>query len=76
MAKRIIEDFNIGQLVKWYEPYADGDLIKDAGHGIVIKKNTYDLGFAEGPYTNYTVYRNKHKDTMRFESRELERINE
>lgn len=76
MAKRAVEKFEIGELVKWYEPYADGDLVKDVGHGIIIKTNTYELGFSEGPYINYTVYRNKHNDTMRFEHRELEKINE
>lgn len=74
MASRIIEDMQIGELVKWFEPYADGDLVKDVGYGVILRKNEYELGFSTGKYVNYTVYRNKHSDTMRFEPRELEKI--
>ena len=29
--------FQIGELVKWYETYANDDLVKDAGIGIIIE---------------------------------------
>ena len=74
MAERTIKTFNIGDLVMWYEPYADGDLVRDVGSGIILKSQTYELGFASGPYTNYEVYRDKHGDTMRFSANELEKI--
>jgi hypothetical protein len=76
MAKRIIKEFKVGDLVVWFEPYADGLLTKDAGKGIVLQKKIYDLGFSSGPSVTYKVYRNKHQDTMIFEPRELEIINE
>ena len=76
MAARTVNTKNknleIGELVKWYESYADGYITKDAGYGVVVGINTYELGFSEGPYTNYTAYRNKHSDTMRFGIEELE----
>ena len=74
MAKRIIEEFVIGELVEWYEPYADGDLIRDAGKGIILKKNSYELGFNTGTYINYEVYRTKHSDKMLFDTKELKKL--
>lgn len=76
MAERTLEELEVGELVKWYESYAEGFMTKDAGYGIIIAVNTYELGFDEGKYTNYTVYRNKHSDTMRFTRKELEILNE
>jgi len=76
MAERTLEELEVGELVKWYESYAEGFMTKDAGYGIIIAVNTYELGFNEGKYTNYTVYRNKHSDTMRFTRKELEILNE
>jgi|14BtaG_2_1085337.scaffolds.fasta_scaffold111952_2 hypothetical protein len=76
MASGTVEEYQIGELVKWFEPYADGDLVRDVGYGVILKKNEYDLGFKEGLYTNYTVYRNKHSDTMRFEQKELEKLDD
>lgn len=74
MAKRTIKNIQIGELVKWYELYADGFMTKDYGSGVVIKINTHDYGFADGPYRMYAVYRNKHKDIMPFRAEELELI--
>ena len=31
MGSGTVKDFKPGDLVKWYEPYADGFLTKDAG---------------------------------------------
>ena len=67
-------DYHPGDLVTWYESYADGFLTKEVGRGVVLKKRKFNLGFKEGPYTNYMVYRTKHKDTMIFEERELEKV--
>ena len=30
-------NINIGDLVKWFSYYADGDIVKDAGHGLVLR---------------------------------------
>ena len=51
--------FDVGDLIMWYEPYADGDITKDAGYGIVLSKSTYEFGFTDGPYTNYKICRYK-----------------
>jgi len=76
MAERALEELQIGELVQWYESYAEGFMTKDAGYGIVVAVNKYELGFTQGKHTNYTVYRNKHSDTMRFTREELEILNE
>tara|TARA_R110001583_G_scaffold158404_1_gene310364 strand:- start:174 stop:398 length:225 start_codon:yes stop_codon:yes gene_type:complete len=74
MGKRIIDQFAIGDLVEWREPYADGLLIRDMGQGMILKKHCYDFGFKSGVYINYEVYRTKHADIMYFEAAELKKI--
>jgi hypothetical protein len=74
MGKRTIVDYKPGDLVTWHERYADGFMTKDTGHGIVLKKRTFKLGFQAGPYVNYQVFRTKHNDKMIFEEIELQRI--
>jgi|ETNvirnome_6_100_1030635.scaffolds.fasta_scaffold13303_7 hypothetical protein len=67
--------YNIGDLVRWYEYYAnDADILKDSGHGIVLEKKTYNLKHADKIYINYVIHRTRNNDTMLFESRELEKI--
>ncbi len=83
--------FEVGSLVRWIEPYADG-IAKDAGTGIVLKafsqrwcEGTRKTGivlksFSHKIYnksiTTYEVYRTKHNDKMRFEEYELEKIDD
>lgn len=76
MAKRVIIEYQSGDLVRWHERYADGFMIKDAGDGIVVRKRSFNLDYKESPYVNYLVYRTKHKDTMIFEEIELEPLTE
>ena len=76
MGSGTVKDFKPGDLVKWYEPYADGFLTKDAGKGIVLEKSELNYGYKKGPYVRYRVYRTKHSDKMYFEARELEKIDE
>jgi len=33
---------NIGNVVRWYEYYGEGDIVKDAGLGIVVKKKSLE----------------------------------
>ena len=76
MAKGIVEScstYSVGELVKWYEQYADGYLTKDAGLGVVIRIN--QSTFFSEPYYTYSVLRNKHGDTMLFPEKELEKVN-
>ena len=58
-----------GEFVRWYENYADGDVLKDAGYGVVINIRNFE----EMQYKNYTVLRNKYGDTMIFGPHELEK---
>ena len=37
-----------------------------------MEKRDFDLNWLDSQYTNYTVYRTKHSDTMIFEEVELE----
>ena len=74
MGKRIVVLYEPGDLVIWHERYADGFMIKDVGQGVVIKKRKFNLGFEDGPYVNYQVFRTKHNDKMVFEEAELQRI--
>ena len=60
--------FKPGNLVYWCETYADGDISKDMGMGVIVAIKDYpDLN-----YHNYLVFRNKHKDTMIFETHNLD----
>ena len=70
---RKIVALEVGTLVQWIEPYADG-IAKDAGTGIVLR--TFSHNFYDREVVTYEVYRTKHKDKMRFEEYELERIND
>ena len=63
--------FEIGAIVHWLEPYADG-IVKDAGTGIVLKTFSHD--FYTKSITTYEVYRTKYNDKMRFEEYELKTI--
>ena len=63
----------VGTLVTWREPYADG-IIKDAGTGIVLRTFSHD--FYSKSIITYEVYRTKHNDKMRFEEYELEKLND
>ena len=42
MADRALT-YKVGDLVRWFEPYADGFMTRDAGKGIVLKINKYSL---------------------------------
>ena len=63
----------IGDLVKWYDLYADM-IVKDAGSGIVI--NAKDTNYHGGTYENkiYHVYRFKHNDIQSFIDHNLESL--
>ena len=74
MAERTITDYKPGDLVRWYERYADGFMTKDSGHGIVLEKREFNLKFNGASYVNYSVFRTKYNDKMIFEEVELQRI--
>lgn len=63
----------VGDLVKWYELYAD-EIVKDAGTGLVM--NHRGVNYFNGKYENklYHIYRFKHSDIMTFIDRNLEKL--
>jgi hypothetical protein len=64
--------YKIGELVKWLEDYDDGDIVKDAGIGIVLGTRNYT--YSTSSYTLYTVYRNKHADTIQVSDRSISKL--
>jgi hypothetical protein len=62
----------IGDLIKWHETYADINMIRDLGTGIIIgsKKKEYK----NDKFMLYTVYRTKINDTMNFHEKNITTI--
>ena len=65
--------YKIGDLVRWFEPYADGFMTRDVGKGILLKIHKSPC---DSSYATYEIYRNKYQDKLTFEQREIEKINE
>jgi hypothetical protein len=65
-------NYKIGELVRWMEDYADGNIVKDAGIGILLGTKTYTYG--DAAYRTYTVHRNKHNDIMHFSERDINKL--
>jgi len=63
----------VGELVKWYELYAD-QIVKDAGIGIVM--NVRNINYYDGSYKNrlYDVYRFHCSDIHAFIDYNIERL--
>jgi hypothetical protein len=51
------KQFNIGDLVKWYDYYAEGDIVRDAGIGIVVRILQKPIPRIHGEYKLYLVQR-------------------
>ena len=69
--------FTKGQLIRWFEKYADGDLTKDAGTGIIIGMKKYFYESFDGTvyeYQNFEVYRNKFNDIITLSENEIESL--
>jgi hypothetical protein len=66
----------VGDLVKWYEVYADGTLVKDAGSGIIMKVKDMNYYGGDGTHKNklYDVYRFKHSDIHSFIDHYIEKL--
>jgi|18_taG_2_1085343.scaffolds.fasta_scaffold04152_1 hypothetical protein len=74
MGRGTVKEYSPGDLVRWFESYADGFMTKAVGRGIILERKVHNLGFPSGPYITYRVYRTEHTDEMIFEPRELESI--
>jgi len=68
--------FEIGDYVSWHEEYSDGIAGRDFGDGIIIDSTTHKSSFYNNLITTYKVYRNKHKDFMWFEKKDIKIIGE
>ena len=56
-------NYKKGDLIKWYESYADDlSMIKDTGIGVFLKSLVHE--FQDHSYTTVTVYRNKFNDII------------
>ncbi len=62
-----------GDLIKWYEYYADGFMVRDAGYGIIIRKTP--LPTRCGIHTGlYRVFRMSYSDVTTFSGNEMEKV--
>jgi|ETNvirnome_2_130_1030620.scaffolds.fasta_scaffold02285_8 hypothetical protein len=68
------EEFKKGDLVRWFESYADDSAVKDTGIGVIIRKLSYPMRFSRKTYENFEVFRTHRADTMLFDRRELRKI--
>jgi len=66
MDGRTIEDFQIGELVKWYETCADNIVVFASGTGIIMERAQHR--------PLYKIYRTKEKDYKDYSSYYLEGI--
>ena len=61
--------FQIGELVKWYETYANDDLVKDAGIGIIIEIADINA------FKTFRVFRIERKDIVRLCDYDIGKLN-
>ena len=52
-----INDIKIGDLVKWFEYYAEGDIVRDAGWGLVVRVLERSQPPLPGEFVLYLVHR-------------------
>ena len=64
--------FQPGDIVKWYEPYGDIFITKDAGLGIIV--SSLDVCYGKDKQTIYKVYRAEKQDTIMLEEYCIEKF--
>lgn len=64
--------YEIGDLVNWIEEYADGDIIKDTGVGILL--GITDYTYNDLSYKTYSVYRSKYEDVLSISGRNISKL--
>ena len=62
--------FSIGELVRWYETYANDDIVKDTGVGILLEQRDYP------DYKTYKVFRIEKQDTVFLFDQDIAKLNE
>jgi hypothetical protein len=60
--------FQVGELVKWYETYANDDLVKDAGIGIIVEIADVNT------FKTFRVFRIKKKDIVRLCDYDIDKL--
>ena len=68
-------DIKAGDLVRWFELYADGDIVKDGGLGSVLELSEIDIGGSLA-YVQYEVWRFEKNDVVMCGPNEVEKIKE
>tara|TARA_R100000008_G_scaffold62854_1_gene40127 strand:- start:3251 stop:3487 length:237 start_codon:yes stop_codon:yes gene_type:complete len=63
--------FKKGDLVRWFEYYAEGDIVRDAGKGIITEVNASRV-FKKYDHITYEVYRAEYGNTALYAERELD----
>ena len=69
--------FSKGELVRWFERYADGFAIRDAGIGVIVDIKKYSYKSLDGEvyeYANFAVYRNNFNDIITLSEHDLESL--
>jgi hypothetical protein len=61
--------FQVGELIKWYETYANDDLVKDAGIGIIIEITDINA------FKTFRVFRIERKDIVRLCDYDIGKLN-
>jgi len=64
--------FQPGDLVRWYEPYGDIQITKDAGIGVVLEAT--NICYGQFKQTIYKVFRNEKQDTIMLEEHCIEKF--
>tara|TARA_R110000822_G_scaffold121734_1_gene255613 strand:- start:178 stop:375 length:198 start_codon:yes stop_codon:yes gene_type:complete len=61
-------NFEIGELIKWYETCANSDITKDAGVGIIIEIADINA------FKSFRVFRIKKKDIVRLCDYDIDKL--
>ena len=48
--------YEIGTRVKWYDYYAEGDIVRDAGFGLIVSLKEYPLDNVTGLGDYFVIY--------------------
>ena len=65
---KTMQSFQIGELIKWYEVYANGDLVKDAGMGVIIQIANINA------FEAFKIFRIKRKDIVRLCDYDIDKL--
>jgi hypothetical protein len=66
MDERTVSNFEVGQLIKWYDLCADNIVVFDSGVGVIVEKYTH--------MNCYKIYRNAKEDYQDYNGYFLEKV--